>query len=260
MNLLSLRTSAVSYDFVQADSAGDYLQGFTTTRLRNEISSDFLRGLTVSVEHDLFQDTTLTVESTLVRERDFAPHLSALNLGFSVNASSAIVRWLGLGGADPTSAAPPEPDTLPAMDPFGTPRAATDEASIIPGRATDTQVREARAARALRRDWNATVSYALNRPRGDLSTSQLVQLGLNTNPTQHWQMSWQTSYDLEGRKFNDHAVRLTRDIHDWQANFDFLKTATGNWAFRFEVSLLANPDLKFDYEQHNLAGTRPGTR
>ena len=31
-----------------------------------------------------------------------------------------------------------------------------------------------------------------------------------------------------------------------------MQTATGNWSFRFEVSLTDNRDLKFDYRQRNL--------
>ena len=57
INLLSLNTSLVTYDFVRARKEDDRLKGFTTTRLRNQISSDFLRGLQLSVEHDLFDDT-----------------------------------------------------------------------------------------------------------------------------------------------------------------------------------------------------------
>ena len=52
--------------------------------------------------------------------------------------------------------------------------------------------------------------------------------------------------------FNDHIVRLTRDLHDWEARFDFVQTATGNWSFRFEVALSGLRDLKFDYRQRNL--------
>jgi hypothetical protein len=57
---------------------------------------------------------------------------------------------------------------------------------------------------------------------------------------------------MELNRFNDHSIRLTRDLHRWEANFDFLQTATGNWTFRFEVRLTDNEDLKFDYRQRNL--------
>jgi hypothetical protein len=80
----------------------------------------------------------------------------------------------------------------------------------------------------------------------------MITGSLQLQPTDAWTLAWQTAYDLERGAFNDHSIRLTRDLHEWQANFDFLQTATGNWSFRFEVSLLANRDLKFDYDQQNL--------
>ena len=79
-------------------------------------------------------------------------------------------------------------------------------------------------------------------------------------PTELWDVSWRTSYDIERGGFNDHTIRLSRDIHRWKANFDFLQTATGNWQFRFEVSLTDNQDLKFDYRQRNLDVGQPGAR
>jgi hypothetical protein len=85
----------------------------------------------------------------------------------------------------------------------------------------------------------------------------MLNATVGLNPTQNWEVNWRTSYDIERRAFNDHTIRLTRDLHRWQANFDFLQTATGNWQFRFEVSLMDNRDLKFDYQQRNLdAGRR----
>jgi hypothetical protein len=64
-------------------------------------------------------------------------------------------------------------------------------------------------------------------------------------------LTWGTSYDLDVRSFTDHRIRLTRDMHRWNANFDFLQTATGNWSFSFQVSLTDNRDLKFDYDQRS---------
>jgi hypothetical protein len=60
--------------------------------------------------------------------------------------------------------------------------------------------------------------------------------------------------------FNDHMIRLTRDIHDWEAHFDFSQTALGNWAFRFEVALKANQDIHFDYKQNNVVAPTRTTR
>ena len=260
VNLLALRTSALDYDFVEADSAGDFLLGFRSTTLRNEISSDYLRGLTLSFEHNLFDDSTSTAEDGSVeRKRAFDPHLSAVNLGFSLSGRSAIFRWLGLGG-DPSQVDLAR-ETSDPIDPMDV-RTPTDETSIIPGNAREPAVRGARAAGG-RGDWDASFSYSLVRPRpgGFFSQDQQqLQIGFNMSPTESWDMSWRTSYDLEASRFNDHMVTLTRDLHRWQAHFDFFKTATGNWAFRFEVSLIDNQDLKFDYQQRNLEAPGLPTR
>ncbi|GIS81292.1 MAG: hypothetical protein CM1200mP14_28580 [Gammaproteobacteria bacterium] len=84
VSLLALRTSVLRYDFVEADSIGAFLAGFETTRLSNQISSDFLRGLTISVNHDLFEDKE--VDGQL--NRTFAPHLAQVNFGFSLGSNS----------------------------------------------------------------------------------------------------------------------------------------------------------------------------
>lgn len=256
VNLLSLRTSVLRYDFVEADSVGTFLSGFETTTLQNQISSDFLRGLTVSMTHDLFEEETVTLGDGSTREeRSFAPHLSALNFGFSLNANSTILRWLDFGGGDdeaPGRQAGREEED--ADDDAFSQRAATDETSIVPGRSTDGDVQQSRR-RSLSsgRGWRGNFSYALTRPReGGDRVSQILQMGWNLSPTPNWEMSWNTAYNIEDGSFNDHRIRLTRDLHRWQAHFDFLKTATGNWTFRFEVSLLDNKDLHFDYEQRSL--------
>ena len=263
VTLLRLSTNMIAYDFVQADSAGDFLQGFTTTQIRTQIQSDYLRGLSVSFAHDLWKDSTFVNDDGLaLTERSFSPHLWSLNLGFSLSGQSALFRWLGLGGApdalEPAAdsrAVPLDAEPGAFEDPFG-PRSATDETGIVPGAATDTELRDARARRQGRQDWSANFTYSLIRPRRTMTPSQNLSISLTMSPTEHWDMSWRTAYDLERRRFNDHMVRLTRDLHRWQANFDFMKTATGNWTFRFEVSLLDNRDLKFDYQQRNLEPPR----
>ena len=256
VTLLSLVTSAVTYDFVQADSAGEFAQGFTTTRLRNEIGSDYLRGLTLSLEHEIFNDSILSRQAErAVIQRTFDPHLSAVNLRFSLNARSGFLRWLGLG-PDSAEAGEPFDQGADLDDPFASRRSVTDDASIIPGReiSVPTQQRQSVGPRR-RRDWSASVAYALVRPRSFTAVqdrSQILTVGFNAQPTDLWTMSWRTAFDVESGRFNDHMVTLTRDMHEWQAHFDFLKTATGNWAFRFEVTLLDLPDLHFDFDQRSV--------
>jgi hypothetical protein len=253
LNLLALRTSVVRYDFVQADSAGSFLQGFETTRLSNQISSDLLRGLTVSTDHELFDD--VPGPNNTIASRRFDPHLAQVNLSFSLGSSSALFRWLGsLGGVEAEPR--PEPEAADLSDPFDV-QGATDESTVIPTRGAGAGPRA--PAAGSRGSWSASVSYSLQRPRNPVSTSsQMLNATLRLQPADAWELSWRTAYDLEAAGFNDHSIRLTRDLHRWQANFDFLQTATGNWSFRFEVSLIDNRDLKFDYDQQNLdLGRRP---
>jgi hypothetical protein len=250
VQLLGVRTSVIQYDFVEADSVGSFLSGFRTTRLTNEISSDFLQGLSVSVDHDLFEDVRQDDGSL---DRSFKPHLAQVNFSFSLGSNSGIFRWLGLAGQQEAPAAAEE-EPAPAAT------TGVDEASIIPG------VEAVPRGPARRSDtgrggsgWSANLSYALQRPRaGEGATSQMLNGTVTLHPTPQWEVNWRTSYDLQRQAFNDHTIRLSRDLHRWQANFDFLQTATGNWQFRFEVSLMDNQDLKFDYQQRNLDAGRRG--
>jgi hypothetical protein len=66
-------------------------------------------------------------------------------------------------------------------------------------------------------------------------------------------VQWNTGYNFSQGEFTDHILTLTRQLHDWDANFDFVKTQTGNFSFQFRVHLRANPDIKLDYEQRDLA-------
>ena len=243
--LLAWRTSVVRYDFVEADSVGLFLGGFGTTRLNNQFSSDYLRGLSVSLDHELFADE-LGEGGALVGRR-LAPHLSQVNLSFALGSRSSIFRWLGFGGGDGEEA-PEEPEDTGATDFEGR----TDESTVVPISGREEEVQQPRRSGSAG-GWTANINYSLLRPRDpELPARQALSGTVRLEPTENWSVSWRTSYDLEASAFNDHSIRLSRDLHRWQANFDFLQTATGNWTFRFEVSLLDNRDLKFDYNQRNL--------
>ena len=246
--LLGIQSSALAYDFV-ADSTGRFVDGFTTASLNNTIRSDYLRGLTISMRHDLFDDGALMDDGTR-GEKSFAPHLEGMNFSYGFSNNSAIFRWLGIGGGGGPNDGVQDPFTRPD-DPRGELGAAGEE-SIIPTTSGPQRIRPGGGGAV--GSWTLNLGYSLIRPRATTTSqaSQNLSVNMTLKPSEQWDMSWRTSYDLENGGFNDHIIRLTRDIHRWEANFDFLQTASGNWSFRFEVRLLDNQDLKFDYQQRSL--------
>ena len=255
--LLGLQTNAITYDLIEADSTGNFIDGFRTLSLGNRVSSDYLQGLNLSFTHDLFDDSGKLEGGA----REFSPHLSQLSVGFTLDERSGLLRaFAGLLGieTDPE----PEPgaeEEEPELDLEEVPDAPLDQFTgfdsnrVIPGE--DPRDRQPR-----REGWEADIDYSLTRPRGAARGSalraQMVRSRLSFTPSENWTVDWSTSYDVEARHFNDHVVNLRRDLHEWEANFSFVQTATGNWSFQFEVALKANQDLKFDYRQRSLEAER----
>ncbi len=259
--LLGLQTNALSYDVIEADSTGNFVDGFTTMSVTNRVISDYLRELNLSFTHELFDDSARLEGG----ERKFSPHLSQLSLGFSLDGESEFLRSIGgFFGIEPSPepAAEPEPapeevdPELEAAEPPLAQFAGFDSDRVIPSEDPfDSGPRGT--------GWRADVSYSLNRPRGSARGSrlraQMVQGRLSFTPSPSWTVDWSTAYDVEARRFNDHVVSLVRDLHEWEARFGFVQTATGNWSFQFEVALRANQDLRFDYLQRS-ANTGAGGR
>jgi len=252
LRLLSLNTSAVQYNFEQAKQPGR--TGWQTQTLSNTVASDLLPNFSLSVVHDLW-DGPVGLESSR-----FSPFLTSVNASFAVSPATlaGLARLLGLhpGGPPepaapaPPPAGPPTPGLAPPM--FGGPMSGVGGAPPLGGGGGGPGF-----------SLNVTFSSTRIRPAkpdslGTVipSTSQAGQQQLNLNmsfkPTEKWQANWSTAYDLVTQQFGQHVVRLERDLHRWHASFAFVKSANGNFAFTFYVSLLDQPDIKFNYEQQTL--------
>ncbi len=257
--LLSLQTSAMTYDFETADEKGNWLFGFQSATLSNTVSSDYLRGLTIRVTHDLFEDQTVADgggEGGTTSTRKFSPHLSNLNFGFSLSNQTTLFQKLsslfrrGEEKADSVAVFPGAEEE--EVDPFAS--GPLDQASTIPG-GGGPQGGPRRSGGGRVGEWRANLRYSLQRPRDKTRLSnQMIQSTLTFTPTEKWEVSWRTGYDVTSQSFTDHSIRLTRNLHRWEAYFDFLQTATGNWSFRFEVALTDEQDLHFDYQQRSIQG------
>ena len=86
------------------------------------------------------------------------------------------------------------------------------------------------------------------------STNRTLGLAVAFDPTKNWSLSWSTQYNMTTKQFGQHVVRLERDLHRWRATFQFLKSPNGNFAFNFFISLLDQPDIKFQYDQQTVGG------
>ena len=181
-----------------------------------------------------------------------------MNLGFSLSSPTALFQKIGsLLRRDEEEEEASEVDVAEEegegeLDLFST--NPLDESTAIPGGSRPaSQAGPTRRGAGRVGEWRANLRYSLQRPRDETRPSnQMVQSTLSFTPTEKWEVSWQTSYDVVDQSFNDHLIRLTRDLHRWEAYFDFRQTATGNWSFRFEVALTDNSDLHFDDQQRSI--------
>ena len=266
VTLLALNTNtSFLFDFVAAEEEG---RGFLTDEVSNSIRSDLLRGFQISTTHDLFDEgaepADLPFPVGLPRQplapRTFDPFLTRLSARFSIDNGFWLFRALGLsGGGAPvdttaegfpaTEAEGPAGSLDPSIGAESNPeRDAGGVGAIVNGRGPDQGT--------LRNGiggWQAALNYSLIRSRpGALRRSgdnQMVSGNFSFRPTEHWSVRWSTGYSITDGEFSDHMLTLSRDLHRWQANFDFIKAQNGNFAFSFRVNLLDNPDLKLDYDQ-----------
>jgi lipopolysaccharide export system protein LptA len=84
-----------------------------------------------------------------------------------------------------------------------------------------------------------------------------LQSNMNFHLTPMWAGTWQTNYDFQAHKFGSHSVTLQRQLHDWRAIFSFTQAPNGNFAFTFFIALMAEPDLKFNYDKQTYRPITP---
>ncbi|HEU5209072.1 MAG TPA: putative LPS assembly protein LptD [Longimicrobiales bacterium] len=270
ITLLSINTSAVTYDFVRAREDG---RGLTNTSISNTLSTDLLSNFTVRISHNLFADeffapdTVAGLPGVIGEGRRFAPYLTNMSFGFRLDSDSWIARTLGLGRSRDEDAEPgEEPDSIVGPGTTEQQQAGIEDwnrdgpdAGLI-GQAGARSGRTSPADDAVG-TWNASFDYVLNRSRprrlqdGRLTegnASQTVRGTFRMQPTRNWALSWRTGYDFTEGEFSDHTLTLTRRLHDFDANFDFIKSQNGNFLFMFRAQLRASPDLKVEHTQRDL--------
>jgi hypothetical protein len=248
VTILSLTTSPFEYDFVKAREEGN---GFVTEQVSNTITSDYLRGLSIQMNHELFDKRLLDPQDPANAGQlgRFAPRLTALSTGFQLGPQSALIQWvqrLAFGSDRPEGGQ--EPGVLLGPSESGEP---TPEGE---GAFTGNPLGTGGGP------WNMNLSYQFSRPprvftSGAPRPDEAVQTlngTLNFQLTPNWSVNWATNYSITASEFGSHRLNFQRDLHEWQANFSFFQAPNGNTAFEFYVELTHNRDLRIDYGERNL--------
>src|SRR5574341_728649 len=246
IKLLSIQSGGIAYDIERAKKGG--LTGWTTQTMANTFTSDLLPGFTFGITHDLWEGAVGTDSAR------FAPFLTSVSTRFNLSANT-FSRLLALltGGPAPAGGpepAPPPPRPGPGLGSLG--------GGVGPGNRTTQDIAGGLGGG---RGLTVSVGYDDQRVR-NASTAQTGALGskgnrtltLATNfaPTRNWNLSWQTQYNFTTSEFGQHTLRLDRDLRRWRATFDFLKSPNGNFAFSFHITLLDQPEIKFNYDQRTV--------
>ncbi len=248
IKLLTIQTSAIAFDFVQAKQEGR--TGWTTQTLTNRFTSDLLPGFTISTVHDLW-DGPVGFDTT-----GFDPFLTSVSARFSLSGRTVAGLLSLITGKDAPPDDGPRQGGIPSPEDFVQPVGST----LGPRPSLDPTLDGLGGGPPARQGFRTAVSYdeRRSRPPADgaiVGTSQDSRtLGFNVSfaPTHNWSVSWNTQYNLTTKEFGQHVLRLDRDLHRWRATFSFVKAPNGNVAFNFFITLLDQPEVKFQYDQRSV--------
>jgi sec-independent protein translocase protein TatC len=248
IKLLSWQTSAVSYDFEQAQQEGR--SGWATRQLSNQFTSELLRGFSLSLTHDLW-DGPVGFDTTR-----FDPFLTSLSARFSISGNTFERIFSLLRGQD---GPPPEEGGLEAIggeDPIQPPGSSLGPSTRLDRNFFTMATNAPRAA-----GFRATFNFDLQRTRplkdsagNEIETPSNKVLGFSVqfSPTRHWNVTWNTQYNFTTSEFGQQVLRLDRDLHRWRVTFGFLRAPNGNVAFNFFISLTDQPEIRFQYDQQTV--------
>jgi hypothetical protein len=245
IRLLSINTSGLTYDFEQAKLPGR--TGWTTATLNNQIASDLVPGFTLNVTHDLWKGQVGTDSAK------FSPFLSNVSTQFSITENT--LRLVGsIFGLTKKPAKGPEPNAPPAnLGSGGVP---------LPGEIRRNSLLT--PSQSLSRGgmpFSANITLNIARTRPFTSATGVTtpgtnnsSIGINTrfSPTRFWGLTWSTQYNTDKHQFEAQQLQLTRDLHEWRAAFNFVKSPNGNFAFYFSVFLTDFPDINYKYNQTTI--------
>ena len=235
VKLLSISTSALTYDFEQAKQPGK--TGWTSQTISNSFLTDLLPGFNLRITHDHWRGVVGTDTAK------FEPFLTSLQTNFTLtgNTFRAIGSIFGLGGGG-RGRSPGQRGQDLGQQPY----------DAQGGR--QTTFFSANQVSLPNRPFSINLNYTVSRTRPipglpEVPSQKNLNFTTGLSPTRFWTLQWNAQYNLTLSRFESQTVALQRDLHDWRAQFNFTRNATGSFAVYFSIFLIALPDLKFDYNQ-----------
>ncbi len=243
--LLSINTSQIGFDLEQAKLPGR--TGWISDVLSNQLASDLIPGFNLTVSHDLWDGEVGR------RSAQFKPFLTSIVTGFSItgNTLRSVGALFGLVERQAAGASQPQRGAPTGIGGIPLPGDLRRNTILTPGQ---SMVRGGQPFQA-----NFTINISRNRPLLDANgvaqqSINTSSVGLNTrfSPTRFWNVTWSTQYNAADDRFEAQQIQLSRDLHEWRAAFNFVKSPNGNFAFFFSVYLTDFADIKFDYNQTTI--------
>ena len=176
----------------------------------------------VSTSHSLYRYVNGRPVNTLYWDRPgaqwYAPVkllTSSMNIGFSLRAET-IGSLFGIGGGNEAAALP---DSLSASAPYN-PADVPDIRNLPPpppGRPLDAT----QPSRLF--DMPLTVSVSIHQSRDHLRNSKTSSFATRAafNLTPNWDVNFDYTFDLERREVRNVGVSVLRDLHCWEASFQW---------------------------------------
>ncbi len=97
--------------------------------------------------------------------------------------------------------------------------------------------------------WNIGLSYSLNYNNDGLEKriTQALSFNGSLNLTPKWGITFSGGYDFKNKKVTPGTIVLTRDLHCWQFNFQWVPIGfRSSWSFNIGVKSAMLKDLKYD--------------
>jgi len=96
--------------------------------------------------------------------------------------------------------------------------------------------------------WRLSLSHTYSRQaigEEDVREARQVWGSVGLNLTKHWRVDYSVRYDLEERDVVSQRLQVYRDLHCWEARFNW--SLVGNrWSYDFRVGIRAIPEIKIE--------------